>query len=97
MKSPADPVPDPKNIAKQRRTSQKGESGSCKPKKSYASLKEKVIAKDIQFEDLEPSIVSKEIPSEIHKAPCPVSSPLDLSPKKASHTVHHLLRIAPPP
>lgn len=43
----------------------------------------------MQCEDLEPSIVSEEIPLEIHKAPCSSSPPLDLSPKKASHTVPH--------
>ena len=79
-KSLADPVPDPEKIAKQRKTSQKEASGSSKPKKTYASLKEKVIAEDIQFEDLEPSAISQEIPSEIHTAPFLVSSPLDLSP-----------------
>lgn len=77
-------------ISKQRKTSQKGASRSGKPKKSYVSLQKKIIAEDIQFKNLEPSIVSKEIPSEIHKAPCSVSSPLDLSPKKNSHTFNHI-------
>ena len=81
-------MPNPEKIAKQKKASQKGASRSGKPKKSYVSLKEKVIAEDIQFEDLEPDTVSKEIPSEINRAPYSVSSPLDLSPKKASHTVH---------
>ena len=83
-------MPDPEKIAKQKKTSQKGASGLGKPKKSCASLKENIIAKDIQFEDIKPIIVSKEIPSEIHKAPCLVSSSLDLNPKKDSHTIHHI-------
>ena len=53
------------------------------------SLQEKIIAENLQFEDLEPSIVSEEIPTEIHKDLCTFSFPLDLSPKKASHTFHH--------
>jgi len=83
-------MPDPKKIVKQRKTSQKGGSRSGKPKQSYVSLQERLIAEHVQFEDIEPSIVSEEIPLEIHKAPCPLSSPLDLNPKRISHTVHHI-------
>jgi len=38
QKSPAGLVPDPENIVKQKNTSQKGASGSGKPKQSYVSL-----------------------------------------------------------
>jgi len=82
-------VPDPKKIIKLKRTSQKGASRSSKPKKTHASLKDKVKAEDIQFEYLEPSTITKEIPSEINTTPCPSSSPLNLSPKKASHIAHN--------
>jgi len=74
-------VPNPEKIVKQEKTSQKEASGSGKPKKSYVYLQEKVIVENTQFEDLEPSIASEESPSDIHKAPCSFSSPLDLSPK----------------
>lgn len=84
----SNPVPNPEKISKQKKTSQKGASGSGKPKKTHASLKDKVIAEDIRFEDLEPNTVSKEIPSEINRAPCSINSPLDLNPKKASYTFH---------
>ena len=87
QKSPAVPVPDPEKIVNLKKTSQKGASGSSKPKKSYLSLHEKFLVEDTQFEDLELSIASEEIPVEIHKAPCPFSSPLNLSPNKASHIV----------
>jgi len=90
QKSLADRVPDPEKIVKQWKTSQKGASRSGKPKKSYISLQEKIIAENIQFEDLESSIVGKEILTEIHKDPFLFSSPLDLSLKKASHTVHRI-------
>ena len=68
QKSPADPVPDPEKIAKKKKTSQKGASGSSKPKKYYVSLQEKVIVGNTQFENLEPSIASEESPAEIRKA-----------------------------
>ena len=55
-------MPNLEKIVKQRKTSQKGASGSGKPKKSYVSLQEKVITENIQFEDLEPNVVSEEIP-----------------------------------
>ena len=84
-------MPDPEKIVNQRKTSLKRAPRSGKPKKSYVSLEEKTIAENRQFEDLKFSIVSEEIPSEIHKAPCSFSSPLDRSPKKISHTVHHIL------
>ena len=90
QKSPADPAPDPEKIVKLKKTSQKGASGSGKPKKTYASLKDKVITENIQLKDIEPSVASEKIPSQIHIAPCSVSSPLNLSPNKASHTVHHI-------
>ena len=83
-------MPDPERIVKQKKASQKGALGSGKPKKSYVSLQEKVITESIQFEDLEPNVVSEEIPSEIHRAPCLFSSPLDLSPKEASLPVHQI-------
>ena len=69
QKSQADSVPDPEKISKKRKTSQKGASGSGEPKKFYVSLQEKIIAENIWFEDIEPSIVSEEILSEIHKTP----------------------------
>ena len=56
-------MPDPEKIVKQRKTSQKGASGLGKPKKFYVSLQEKVIAKNVQFEGIEPSIVGEQIPS----------------------------------
>lgn len=62
----------------------------AKPKKSYVSLHKEVIVEDRQFEELEPCIASEESPTEIHTAPYTVSFPLDLSPKIASHTVHHI-------
>ena len=61
QKSLAEPVLDLEKIVKSKKTSQKGASGSGKPKKTYASLKDKVIAENIEFEDLEPRTVSKEI------------------------------------
>lgn len=81
-------MPDPKKIVKQKKKSLKGASGSGKPKKPYVSLQEGHIAENIQFEYIEPNIVSEEILAEIHKTPCSFISPVDLSPKKASHTVH---------
>jgi len=69
QKSLAHPVPDPEKIFKQGKTSQKGASGSGKPKKCYISLQENIVAENVQFEDIDPSIVSEEIPSGIHKAP----------------------------
>ena len=83
-------MPDPKKIVKQKKKSQKGASGSGKPKKSYASLQGKVIVQNAQFEELEPCIGSEESPAEIHKAPSSFNSSLDLSPSKVSHTVHHI-------
>ena len=53
-------------------------------------MKDKVIAEDLQFEDLEISPVNKEKPSEMSSSPCLVSSPLNLSPKKASHSVQSI-------
>ena len=58
---------DPEKIVKQRRTSQKGASGSGKPKKYYVSLQEKVITEDVHFEDIEPSNVSEQIPQRFIK------------------------------
>ena len=40
-------MPDPENIVKLKKTSQKGASGLGKPKKSYVSLQEKVIVENI--------------------------------------------------
>ena len=47
QKSPAEPVPDPERTVKSKKASQKGASGLGKPKKSYSSLKDKVIAEDL--------------------------------------------------
>ena len=47
-----------------------------------------LVAEHAHVENIEPSTVSEGIFSEIHKAPCPISSPLDLSPKKTSPTFH---------
>lgn len=90
LKSPAVLVPNPEKIVKSKKTSQKGASRSGEPKKSYSSLHEKFVVKTTQFEDIEPSVASKETPAEIHKAPCPFSSPLNIIPKKASHTVQNI-------
>jgi len=68
----------------------KGALGSGKPKKTYASLKNKVVVENMQFEDNQPSVASEKLPLEINRAPYPSSSPLNLSPKKASHTVHNI-------
>ena len=54
-------MPEPEKIAKQMKTSQKGASGSGKPKKFYVSLQEKIIAENIWFNNIEPSIVGEEI------------------------------------
>jgi len=83
-------VPEPEGTVRSKKASQKGASGSGNPKKSHSSLKDKVIAEDLQFEDLEHNTVNKEKPSEISSAPCSVSSPLNLSPKKASHSVQNI-------
>jgi len=83
-------MPSPEKVVKQKKTSQKGASGSGKPGKSYLSLHEEFLVENTQFEDLKPSIASEEIPTKIHKAPCPFSSPLNLSPKKASHIFHNI-------
>ena len=53
QKSPADPVPDPEKIVKQKKTSQKGASGSSKPKQSYVSLQERLVAEHAHVENLE--------------------------------------------
>jgi len=83
-------VPDPEKVVKSKKSSQKGASGSGKPKKSYISPQEEVIVEIRQFEELEPSIASEESPAEIQTTPYTVSFPLDLNPKKASPTVHHI-------
>ena len=82
---------DPKKIVKVKKTSQKGALGLGKPNKSYLSMHEEFLVENAQFEDIDPSIVSEETPAEIHKAPCPFSSPLDLNPKKESHMVPNIL------
>lgn len=87
---PANPPPDPEKIVKQRKTSQNEALGSGKPKQSCVSLQERLLAEHVHFEDLKPSAFSEEISSEIHKASCSLISPLDLRPRKASHTVHHI-------
>ena len=83
-------MPDPESTVKSKKSSQKGASGSGKPKKSHASLKDEVIVEYIQFEDLEPNTFNKETHVEINRAPYQSSSPLNLSPKKASHTVQNI-------
>jgi len=90
QKSPAEPFPDPERIVKAKKASQKGALGSGKPKKSHSFLKDKVVVEELQSENLEPCIVNHEIPSDINSAPYTVSFPLNLSPKKASHTVHNI-------
>ena len=89
QKSPADPVLDPERIVKKKKFIQKGASRSGKPKQSYVSLQESLIAENVHFEDIEPIIVNEEIPSDIHKHPCSISPPLDISPNKTSPKVHH--------
>ena len=59
QKSPAESIPDPEKIVKSMKTSQKGASGSDKPKKSYLSLHEEFLVENTQFEDLEPSAASE--------------------------------------
>jgi len=81
---------DPERTVKSKKSSQKGALGSSNPKKSCSSLKDKVIAEDLQFEDLEHGTINKEKPSEISSAPCVVSSPLNHSPKEASHSVQNI-------
>ena len=80
---------DPKKIVKQRKTSQKGASGSGTPKQSYVSLPERLVTEHVHVENIELGTISEENFPEIHKAPCALSSPLDLNLKKASHIVHH--------
>jgi len=62
-------MPNLEKIIKSKKISQKGASGSGKPKKSYVSLQEKVLIKNTQFEELEPSVASEKPAAEIHKAP----------------------------
>lgn len=88
QKSPADLVPHPEKTVKQRKTSQKGASGSGKPKKAYVSPQERLVVEHVCAESIEPSTVSEETFPEIHKAPCLVSSPLDISPKETSLIAH---------
>jgi len=90
QKSPAELVHDPEKIAKSKKTSQKGAPGLGKPKKSYFSLHEEFLVENTQFEDLEPSAASEQTPVEINRAPYQSSSPLNLSPKKASHSVQNI-------
>ena len=63
-------MPDPERTVKLKKASQKGASRSGNPKKIHASMKDKVIAEDIQFEDLKLNTVSKGIPSDINTTPC---------------------------
>ena len=83
-------MPEPERTAKSKKSSQKGASGLGKPKKYYSSLKDTVIAEAKHIEDLENNSVNKENSSEISSAPCIVNSPLNLSPKKASHLVQNI-------
>ena len=53
-------------------------------------MQEKVLVENTQFENLEPSTASEESTAEIHTAPYLFSSPLDLSLKKASQTIHKM-------
>lgn len=90
QKSAADPVPDLEKIVKQSKISRKGASGSGKPKQSYVSLQERLVAEHAHVEIIEPSTISEEILSEIHKAPCSISFPLAISPKETNLPVHHI-------
>jgi len=90
QKAPVEPVPEPEKNGKSKKSTQKGALGLGKPKKSHSSLKDTVISEDLQFEYLEVSIVNKEKPSEISSAPSKISSPSNLSPKKASHSVQNI-------
>jgi len=90
QKIPAELVPEPERTVKLKKSSQKGALGSGKPKKSHSSLKDKVVAEDIQIEHLQISTVNKEKPLEIGSVPCTVSSPMNLSPKKASNSVQNI-------
>ena len=83
-------MPDTEKIVKQSKISQKGASGSGKPKQPYVSLQERLVTEHSHIENIEPNTISEEILSEIHKAPCSISPPLDLSPKKAFLLVHHI-------
>ena len=90
QKLPTEPVPEPERTVKSKKSSQKGASGSGKPKNYDISLEDEFITEELQLEFLEPSTVNKEIPSEISSTPCAICSPLNLSPKKASHIVHNI-------
>lgn len=90
QKSPAEPLLEPERVVKLKKSSKKGASGSGKPKISDSSLKSEFIAEESQPEVLEPNAINREIHSEIDSAPCAVSSPLNLSPKKVSHTVQNI-------
>jgi len=90
QKSPAELLLDPERIVKSKKSSKKGASGSGKPKNSDLSLKNEFITEESQLEVLEPNAINKEIPSEISSTPCAVNSPLNLSAKKASHTVQNI-------
>ena len=90
QKSPANPVPEPEKIIKERKTSQKGASGSGKPKQSYASLQERIVTEHIHIENIASSTSSEENFSEIHKAPYSLGTPLDFNPKETSPPVHYI-------
>lgn len=83
-------MPDLEKIVKQRKTSQKGASGSGKPKQSYISLPERLVIKHLHGENIASSTSSEEIFLENHKAPISLGPPLALSPKETSLLVHHI-------
>jgi len=76
-----DPVPDPKNIIKERKALQKGASGSCRSKQYSISLQENPVIKQIHVESITSNTSSEEKISEIHGAPYSLGSPFVVSPK----------------
>ena len=52
-------MPDPEKIVKQRKASQKGASGSGKPKQSYVSLQERLVTEHAYVENIEPRLSVK--------------------------------------
>ena len=54
------------------------------------SLHEEFLVENTQFEGLEPNVASEQKSAEITTAPCLVGSPLNLSPKKVSHSIQNI-------
>ena len=90
QKSPADSVPDPEKIIKERKVSQKGASGSGKSKQSSISLQERLVIEQAHAESIASDTRNEEKISEIHKASYSLGSPFSLSPKEASPPTHHI-------